>query len=92
MTLTIEKPALGSAAATFLTKELKMLIDGKWVAARSGKTFSVEDPATQETIAEVPAGDKADIDLAVAGSLERELLAIARDVRNDTNESVRRRR
>jgi len=68
MTLTIEKPALGSAATTFLTKELKMLIDGKWVAARSGKTFSVEDPATQETIAEVPAGDKADIDLAVAAA------------------------
>ena len=42
-----------------------MLIDGKWVEAKSGKTFEVEDPATQEIIAHVPAGDKADIDLAV---------------------------
>src|ERR1700730_19016956 len=40
-------------------------IGGKWVEAKSGKTFEVEDPATQEIIAHVPAGDKADIDLAV---------------------------
>jgi phenylacetaldehyde dehydrogenase len=32
---------------------------------QSGKTFEVEDPATQEIIAHVPAGDKADINLAV---------------------------
>src|SRR6202142_2608837 len=68
MTVTIEKPALGAAAATFLAKKHKMLIDGKWVAAASGKTFAVEDPATEEIIAHVPAGDKADIDLAVAAA------------------------
>ena len=45
-----------------------MLIGGKWVAAQSGETLPVEDPATQETIAHVPAGDKADIDLAVAAA------------------------
>src|SRR5271170_997042 len=70
MTVTIEKPRLSSAAATFLAKELKLFIDGKWVPARSGKTFPVEDPATEETIAHVPAGDKADIDLAVAAARE----------------------
>ena len=48
-----------------------MLIDGKWVDAKSGKTFEVEDPATQEIIAHVPAGDKADIDLAVAAARQR---------------------
>src|ERR1700690_3118597 len=68
MTVTIEKPALGAAAATFLAKKHKMLIDGKWVAAASGKTFAVEDPATEEIIAHVPAGDQADIDLAVAAA------------------------
>src|SRR5580704_4308485 len=68
MTITIERPSLSSAAETFLAKEHKMLIDGKWVAAKSEKTFSVEDPATEETIAHVPAGDKADIDLAVAAA------------------------
>jgi phenylacetaldehyde dehydrogenase len=68
MTIAIEKPALSSAAAKFMAKEHKMLIDGKWVAAKSGKTFPVEDPATLETIAHVPSGDKADIDLAVAAA------------------------
>jgi len=65
MTVAIKKPTLSPAAASFLTKELKMLIDGKWVAAQNGKTFPVEDPATLEIIAHVPEGDKADIDLAV---------------------------
>ncbi|MGA3204152.1 MAG: aldehyde dehydrogenase family protein [Bryobacteraceae bacterium] len=68
MTLTIEKPALSSAAAAFVSKQHKLFIDGKWVPAQSGKTFAVEDPATEEIIAHVPAGDKADIDLAVAAA------------------------
>src|ERR1700683_3093473 len=68
MTIIMEKPALGSAAAAFLAKDHKLLIDGKWVAAQSGKTIAVEDPATEETIAHVPAGEKADIDLAVAAA------------------------
>ena len=50
MTVAIEKPALSSAAAKFVEKEHKLLIDGEWVAAKSGKTFPVEDPATEETI------------------------------------------
>ena len=32
------------------------------------QTFTVEDPATEEIIGHVPAGDKADIDLAVAAA------------------------
>ncbi|OCC05871.1 betaine-aldehyde dehydrogenase [Labrys sp. WJW] len=68
MNIAIRKPSLGSAATAFLAKRHKLLIDGEWVDARSGKTFTVEDPATEEKIAEVPAGDKADIDLAVAAA------------------------
>jgi phenylacetaldehyde dehydrogenase len=68
MTIAMRRPALGSAAAAFLAKKHQMLIDGKWVDARSGQTFAVEDPATEEIIAHVPAGDKADIDLAVAAA------------------------
>src|SRR6202161_4685531 len=45
-----------------------MLIDGKWVDARSCATIPLEHPATEEIIAHVPAGDKADIDLAVAAA------------------------
>jgi len=65
MTVAIQKPSLSPAVARFLAKELKLFINGEWVAAKSGKTFPVEDPATEETIAHAPAGDKADIDLAV---------------------------
>jgi phenylacetaldehyde dehydrogenase len=43
----------------------RMLIDGKWVEAASGKTFTTVDPATEEPLAEVPAGDKEDVERAV---------------------------
>ena len=42
-----------------------MLIDGKWVMAKSGKTFDVHDPATEQKIASVAEGDAADVDAAV---------------------------
>jgi len=41
------------------------LIDGKWVEAESGKTFETRNPATDEVLAKVPEGGKADIDKAV---------------------------
>ena len=47
------------------TFQTKLLIDGKWRDALSGKTFETINPATEEVIAEVAEGDKADIDLAV---------------------------
>src|SRR6266566_777525 len=50
---------------TFLSAPRKMLIDGQWVEAASGKTFAVYEPATGEVIAYVPEGDKEDIDRAV---------------------------
>lgn len=65
MTIAIRKPDLGAATTLFLAKPHKMLIDGNWVDARSGKTLPVEDPATQEIIANVPAAEKADVDSAV---------------------------
>jgi phenylacetaldehyde dehydrogenase len=68
MNIAINKPALSAATAVYLAKPLNMLIDGKWVPALSGETFPVEDPATEEIIAHVPAGDKADIDRAVAAA------------------------
>src|ERR1700761_4587773 len=68
MNIAVAKPKLGKESKAFLAKKHRMLIDGKWVEAKSGKTFEVEDPATQEVIAHVPAGDKADIDLAVAAA------------------------
>ncbi|GAA0975755.1 hypothetical protein GCM10009555_034180 [Acrocarpospora macrocephala] len=46
----------------------KMLIGGEWVGAISGKTFPVYDPADGRVIVEVPAGDAADVDRAVAAA------------------------
>src|ERR1044071_5708753 len=42
----------------------QMYIDGKFVDAKSGKTFDVYDPATEGVIASCPAGESADIDRA----------------------------
>ena len=55
-------------ATNFLGRSSKMLIDGKMVSAASGKTFEVYNPATGAVIANVPEGDKADVDLAVAAA------------------------
>jgi phenylacetaldehyde dehydrogenase len=49
----------------FLATPKKLLINGKWVAAASGKTFEVTNPATGHVIARVAEGDAADVDAAV---------------------------
>ncbi|HEY6803145.1 MAG TPA: betaine-aldehyde dehydrogenase [Pyrinomonadaceae bacterium] len=46
-------------------KSYQLFIDGQWVDAESGKTFTTPNPATGATLAEVAEGDKADIDKAV---------------------------
>ncbi|MCA9861052.1 MAG: aldehyde dehydrogenase family protein, partial [Thermomicrobiales bacterium] len=52
----------------FLSEPHKLLVGGKWVNAVSGETFPVLDPATTDEIAQVPAGDAADIDAAVTAA------------------------
>ncbi len=49
----------------FLTKNKQLLINGKWVDAESGKTFETRNPATDQVIAKVAEGSKADVDKAV---------------------------
>jgi acyl-CoA reductase-like NAD-dependent aldehyde dehydrogenase len=49
----------------FLAKPKKLLIDGKFVDAVSGKTFETINPATEEVLAKVPEGGKEDVDKAV---------------------------
>ena len=46
----------------------RLLIDGKAVDAKSGKTFKSVNPATEAVLAEVAEGDAADIDAAVASA------------------------
>src|SRR5215203_6134580 len=43
----------------------KNFVGGKWVDAVDGDTMEVLNPATGETIAEVPLGTEADVDRAV---------------------------
>src|SRR5262245_17595722 len=47
------------------TPARKMLVDGKWVDAASGKTFETFNPATGEVLARVAEGDAEDVDRAV---------------------------
>ncbi len=56
---------LGADAAKFARAKQLMLIDGKFVAAASGKTFPVFNPATGEVICEVPEAELEDVNLAV---------------------------
>src|SRR5579885_3687356 len=61
-------PRLDKKAADFIAQKHRMYIDGKWVAAASGKTFPVYNPATGEVMAQVAEGDKEDINRAVAAA------------------------
>ena len=45
-----------------------MFINGDWADASTSETMSVINPATEETIAEVPKGTAADVDKAVAAA------------------------
>ncbi len=49
----------------FLSKPKKLLIDGKWTDAESGKTFDTLNPATGEILSTIQEGGKADINKAV---------------------------
>src|ERR1700719_4139344 len=65
MGVAISPTQIDSRVSEFLEKPRKMLIDGKWVASVSGKTFPTYNPATGEALAQVAEGDKQDIDAAV---------------------------
>ncbi|HEY6807714.1 MAG TPA: aldehyde dehydrogenase family protein, partial [Gemmatimonadales bacterium] len=45
-----------------------LFINNAWRPAASGKRFPVENPATEEIIAQVALGDAADVDAAVAAA------------------------
>lgn len=45
-----------------------LLIDGKWVPARSGQTFEAIDPATEEVLVSIALADRADVDAAVVAA------------------------
>jgi 1-pyrroline dehydrogenase len=53
---------------TLTASRHRMFINGEWADAASGETVTVINPATEETIAEVPKGDRTDVDRAVAAA------------------------
>lgn len=65
MSAAVQPIALTRPVRSFISGTKKMLIDGQWLPAASGKTFPVTDPATGEVIAQVAEGDKVDIDHGV---------------------------
>lgn len=63
---------LDYSAVKSATRKLKFrtqaFIDGKFVNAQSGKTFTTENPATGQPLAQVAACDTPDIDCAVTAA------------------------
>jgi phenylacetaldehyde dehydrogenase len=55
-------------ARFFVSTDKQLYIDGKFVSAKSGKTFPVFNPATGGVLANVAEGDVADIDAAVVAA------------------------
>ena len=65
MSAVMKEPQISRPVAQFMATPRKLLIDGKWLAAVSEKTFEVKNPANGATIARAAEADKADIDAAV---------------------------
>ena len=63
----------------------RLYIDGGWVESSSGETVTVENPATRETVADVPAATEADVDAAyeAAEAAQPEWEAMGREKRNE---------
>lgn len=60
--------ARAKALAWIVGRPKRLLIGGNWVAARSGETFDVLNPATETLLCNVAEADSADVDAAVAAA------------------------
>ena len=59
---------VNSKTAEFFSRQHRMLIDGRFVLAASGKTFPVYNPATGEVVAQVPEAEAEDVNRAVTAA------------------------
>jgi phenylacetaldehyde dehydrogenase len=59
---------IGSKTAEFFSRQHRMLIDGRFVLAASGKTFPVYNPATGDVVARVPEAEAEDVNRAVSAA------------------------
>ncbi|MGH8584443.1 MAG: aldehyde dehydrogenase family protein [Gammaproteobacteria bacterium] len=65
MSAAVAAMSLTQPVRSFVGADKKLLIDGQWVPAASGKTFPIYNPATGEVIGRAAEGDREDIDRAV---------------------------
>ena len=65
MSTAVSTAQMHNRVQEFVSRPRKMFIDGKWVAAASGKTFPTYNPATGEILAQIAEGDREDINRAV---------------------------
>jgi phenylacetaldehyde dehydrogenase len=65
MATVLSSVQMDDKVTSYVSKNRKMLINGQWVEAASGKTFPTYNPATGEVLARVAEGDREDIDRAV---------------------------
>lgn len=65
---TATESSLLPSVESFLKSPGKLLINGQWVESKSGKTFDVFNPATDQVITQVAEGDAADVENAVAAA------------------------
>jgi phenylacetaldehyde dehydrogenase len=65
MATAVPAPSVDPDVSAFVSATQKLLINGKWVEAASGKTFPSYNPATGKVLANVAEGDREDIDRAV---------------------------
>jgi phenylacetaldehyde dehydrogenase len=68
MATAVTAPSIDSGVASFINRKQKLLINGKWVEAASGKTFASYNPATGDVLATIAEGDREDINRAVAAA------------------------
>ena len=65
MATVLSSVRMDDKVTSYISKNRKMLINGQWVEAASGKTFPTYNPATGEVLARVAEGDREDIERAV---------------------------
>lgn len=63
-----QRTLLSAPARDFVSRPRTMLVNGEWVAARSGRTLPVVDPSTGLEITTIPAGGPEDIHAAVCSA------------------------
>ena len=61
-------PAILDSVSSFLAEDHGLLIGGRWLPAATGETFAVENPAQENTIANVARGGAEDVQRAVAAA------------------------